>query len=396
MGGSDQTVLENNEASYNGLPTGMHNSPHLPGGGHAGIVFMFGTSSHTLARGNRCVGNNGAGIALLGDLESEGRKWKAFHWIIERNTLAENRWGVYIKNADWIDVAANVLTGNREGNVFSDGNVTNLFDRGANEAVTRPPKAVLKGPSRAIVGRTAVLDASASHDPAGRSLEFRWDLGDGTVSAQPRVEHVFGRPGFHRVGLTVHNGLLADLSWRDLYAVEDVAEFGTEGQADGWSWSDPQSRVRFSDDRAECISGEASVAALVEPYGGGRVSLLYPAAKNAAIPLADKAHLVFWVRAINENVPAWQSANPVVTLYESETRSVTLTPTVDLMSQRPNSEEREGWSYFTVPLAGSDLWKRDGSDLESLNYLTLGFDSWGAPPLRIWIDGLAWKSAMGE
>ena len=158
----------------------------------------------------------------------------------------------------------------------------------------------------------------------------------------------------------------------------------------------PQSQVRFSDDRAECLSGEASVAALVEPYGGGRVSLLYPAAKNAAIPLADKAHLVFWVRAINENVPAWQSANPVVTLYESETRSVTLTPTVDLMSQRPNSEEREGWSYFTVPLAGSDLWKREGADLGSLNYLTLGFDSWGAPPLRIWIDGLAWKSAMGE
>jgi parallel beta-helix repeat protein len=396
MGGSDQTVLEDNEASYNGLPTGMHNSPHLPGGGHAGIVFMFGTSSHTIARGNRCVGNNGAGIALLGDLESEGRKWKAFHWIIERNTLAENRWGVYIQNADWIDLAANVLTGNREGDVFSDGNVTNLFDRGANGAVARPPKAVLKGPSRALVGRTIVLDASASHDPAGRSLEFRWDLGDGTVSAQPRVEHVFGRPGFHRVGLTVHNGLLADLSWRDLYAVEDVAEFGTEGQADGWSWIDPQSRVRFSDDRAECLSGEASVAALVEPYGGGRVSLLYPAAKNAAIPLAEKTHLVFWIRAINENVPAWQSANPVVTLYESETRSVTLTPTVDLMSQRPNSEEREGWSYFKVPLAGSDLWKREGADLESLNYLTLGFDSWGAPPLRIWIDGLAWKSALGE
>ena len=109
LGGSDQTVLEDNEASYNGLPTGMHNSPHLPGGGHAGIVFMFGTSSHTIARGNRCVGNNGAGIALVGDLESEGRKWKAFHWIIEQNTLAENRWGVYIKHADWIDVAANVF-----------------------------------------------------------------------------------------------------------------------------------------------------------------------------------------------------------------------------------------------------------------------------------------------
>ena len=85
-----------------------------------------------------------------------------------------------------------------------------------------------------------------------------------------------------------------------------------------------------------------------------------------------------------------------MTLYESDTRSVTLTPTVDLMSQRPNSEEREGWSYFTVPLAGDDLWKREGSDLKQVNYLTLGFDSWGAPPLRIWIDGLALKSAIRD
>ena len=48
LGASDQTVLDGNEASYNGDPRGFHNSPHLPGGGHAGIVFMFGPSSHTI------------------------------------------------------------------------------------------------------------------------------------------------------------------------------------------------------------------------------------------------------------------------------------------------------------------------------------------------------------
>ncbi len=68
-----------------------------------------------------------------------------------------------------------------------------------------------------------------------------------------------------------------------------------------------------------------------------------------------------------------------------------LRPAADFMSQRPNNEEREGWSYFAVPLAGSPEWKREGGELAVLNYLTIGFDSWGAPPLRIWIDGLAVK-----
>ena len=72
LGGSDRTRLIGNEASFNGLPGGNHNSPHLPDGGHAGIVFMFGSSSHILARENRCEGNHGAGIALVGDLADGG------------------------------------------------------------------------------------------------------------------------------------------------------------------------------------------------------------------------------------------------------------------------------------------------------------------------------------
>ncbi|MCU0980154.1 MAG: hypothetical protein MUF25_13450, partial [Pirellulaceae bacterium] len=111
---------------------------------------------------------------------------------------------------------------------------------------------------------------------------------------------------------------------------------------------------------------------------------------------ADKTQLVFWIRAINANVPAWQSANPLVTLYESDLRSITLTPAVDLLSQRPNSEEREGWSYFCIPLAGDELWKREGADLQVVNYLTVGFDSWGAPPLRIWLDGLAFRTVIND
>ncbi|MBN2559593.1 MAG: right-handed parallel beta-helix repeat-containing protein [Phycisphaerae bacterium] len=330
LGASDQTVLIDNEASYNGVPTGHHNSPHLPDGGHAGIVFIFGPSSHTLVRGNTCVGNNGAGIALVGDISPEGPKFKALHWIIEQNTLAENRWGIYMRQADWVHLAGNVFRDNRVADVQNDGQVTNLVEFPDDPTVAAPPKAVCEGPLCGIVGRKVVLDASGSSDPRGRPLRFRWDLGDGTATREACVEHAFPRPGFYRVGLTVDNGRFPDLAWRDFYAVEDCAEQGTEGQAADWGWIDPQSKVAYRDDESVRIAGKSSVAAHVEPYGGMLVSLLYPTSKQARLSLEGKKELVFWIKAINENVP-------------------------------------------------------------TLNYLTIAFDSWGAPPLRIWIDGMALK-----
>ena len=98
---------------------------------------------------------------------------------------------------------------------------------------------------------------------------------------------------------------------------------------------------------------------------------------------------MFWVKAINENVPAWQDLNPLVTLYESEGKFVKLSPVRDLMSQPPYNEAREGWTYFEVPLGGDEQWKKEGGEVGMVNWMTIGFDSWGAPPLRIWVDGLA-------
>jgi parallel beta-helix repeat protein len=390
LGASDQTTLIGNEASYNGEPTGHHNSPHLPGSSHAGIVFMFGPSSHTIVRSNTCIGNNGAGIALIGDTSPGGPKWKAFHWIIEQNTLADNRWGVFIQQADWIDLAGNLFRNNRDGEVHQEGAVTHLFEHPNVADITAPPAATLKGPAQGVVGQPVVFDASASRSPQG-ALSFRWDLGDGTISQEARVEHIFKTPGFYRVGLTVNNGRFSDLAWRDFYAVENLTEIGTEAQAAEWSWIDPDSKVRFADDREVRIAGECSLHAYVHPYSGNLVSLLYPASRHAGWSLRNKTHLVFWVKAIDENLPSWQGNNPVVTLYGSEKRSLVLTPAGDLMSARPNNEEREGWTYFAVPLAGDPQWKRTGVDLTEANYLTIGFDSWSAPPLHIWIDGLAFK-----
>ena len=58
------------------------------------------------------------------------------------------------------------------------------------------------------------------------------------------------------------------------------------------------------------------------------------------------------------------------------------------LSQRFDNEEREGWSHFVVPLTGDDRWVREGAAISTANFTTIGFDSWGTPPLRIRIDGL--------
>ena len=390
LGASDQTVLEGNEASYNGDLRGFHNSPHLPGGGHAGIVFMFGPSSHTIVRDNICVGNNGAGIAAIGDLDSRGKKWKAFHWIIEGNLLDQNRWGLFLQNADWIELAANRFRGNREADVKDNGGVTELTVHPRQSGVEQPPRAVLEGPARAEVGRPVIFDAGRSRDPQGRSLHFRWHLGDGQTADGPRVEHTYKAPGFHRLGLTVTNGTFSDLAWRDIYVVEPVAEIGTEGtdSAARWDWIDPRSHVAFAVDRETRLVGQTSLRALVDPYGGERVSLRFPAAGGLNLDVKGKSTLVFWIKAVNENVPAWQGPNPVVTLYESPSRSIRLEPRQGLLASPPYNEAREGWTYIRVPLQGDALWKREGSDIATVHSLSIGFDSW-APPLRIWIDGLA-------
>ena len=387
LGSSDQTRLEGNHASFNGDPKGFHNSPHILGNGHAGIVFMFGPSSHTVVRGNVCEGNYGAGLALLGDLETAGRKWKAFHWIVEQNKLLKNRWGLFAEHADWVDVAGNEFEGNSEGDYHLQDDVSRFTKHPNVPGVIAPPSVRLEGPTVVHLGEKVTFNASATVDPQSRPLAFAWDLGDRTLSDQAVVNHVFTNPGFHRLGLTVNNGSLSEMAWRDLYVVDDVAETGTEGQAKEWSWVDPASRVEFSDDSVR-ICGQSSILARVAPYGGGRVGLLYPRAKASAWPLRSRSRLVFWIRSVNENLPAWQEANPVITLFESAGRSVTLTPKTDLMSNPPNNEEREGWTRFLVPLAGDAQWTRQGPEIATVNYLTIGFDSWGGAPWRVSIDGL--------
>ena len=386
LGASDQNVLLENEASFNGLPTGFHNSPHLPDGGHAGIVFMFGPSSHTLIRGNRCEGNHGAGIAAIGDLESKGKNWNAFHWIIEQNALKQNRWGIYLQHAQMFDLAANEFEHNTMADLQQEEDVTELVDHEGQAGIARPPKAQLEGPSVVQLGQQVVFDATGSQDPAGHPLTFRWRIPPEVSGDGAKLTHTFARAGFHRVALTVNNGRLSDLAWRDLYVIEPVLEQGTEGGVGGWSWTDPASQVGFFEDHDVRLVGQSSTRADVRPYSGGRLTLR--CCWSQPVPTADNGSLVFWLKTRNENIPGWQDLNPLLDLVAANGKRLRLRPVRDFLSAPPYNEAREGWSYFVVPLAGNAFWKRTGENLSDIEAVEFGFDAWGAPPLVIWVDGL--------
>lgn len=72
-------------------------------------------------------------------------------------------------------------------------------------AVTEAPVAVFTADPPAAESAPAVInfDGSASYDPDGEIVEFRWDFGDGAREFLPELSHVYASPGTFRARLTV-------------------------------------------------------------------------------------------------------------------------------------------------------------------------------------------------
>ncbi len=394
LGGSDQTVLVGNEAAYNGLPGGHNNAPE-PGFSHGGIVFVGGSSSHSKLLGNHCHHNHGAGIVFRGDVQSKGKRWNTFHWIVQENRIEDNQWGIYGLYGDWIYLAGNTLRNNAKGNHFEA--VTNLIEAKPEESVKAAPRAVLDGPSVAKVGQQILFDASRSSDPLGRPLVFRWDMGGKTFSGAT-VRHAFTEPGFYRVGMTVAGGGRADLAFRDFLVVDDVKhELGTEGGAAQWGSvieGDPTGKARlvFHDD-PEGIAGRFALRFGPNIYPGMDVTAVYPAARDTGWDFSGRKQLSFWMKCRNPNPTGFQDAGPVVWL-EGPGGRITYAPAGGRNPVREGvrSEDRWMWQRLVIPLVGNEQWKREVTgtpELKRIGAVGFVFDSWEGAPFTVWLDGLA-------
>jgi parallel beta-helix repeat protein len=395
LGGSDQTVLIGNEAAFNGLTNGYHNAPE-GGFHHGGIVIVGGPASHTRIEGNDLHDNNGAGIAFRGDGESKGRKWRTEHWIIQQNRIANNRIGIWGRWGDAILLAGNVFSNNPQGNVIQD--VSNLIDLPPASPGTVAPIATLLGPQVVAVGQLERFDASLSRDLGGRTLGFTWWLEGVRAGSQATLERKFDRPGFHRLSLTVDNGALGALAWRDLMIVQPVAqELGTEGQAVRWGYelelnAQGKGRILFEDD-ADGIIGSRCLRFAPNPYPGAYATAIYPASRDAGWNFAGKKEIHFWIKAQNPNVPGWQNPGPVVRLI-GRAGHIEYQPAkgANLLNDPPFSEARWLWMPVSIPLAGDAQWERKEAGqvtLERIDAISLALDSWGGDPFVVWLDGLA-------
>lgn len=392
LGGSDQTVLIGNEAAFNGQTNGNHNAPE-PGFRHGGIVIVGGPSSHTVVSGNWCHDNNGAGIVFRGDEGSKGAKWRTHHWVVQQNRLENNRWGIWGRWGDEIWVGPNTETNNAQPDSFE--NILNLHRLDA-AGGSRAPHADLAGPARAVVGVPVRFDASASRDFEGRPLSFHWTAGDFAADG-PTLERTFSKPGFYRLGLTVENGALADLAWRDLIVAEPVREeIGTDGQAAQWGFelegNDGRGRMSFAAD-ADSVVGKSSLRFTPDPYPGQYATAIFPGDKSADWDFSGKTKIRFWLKANNPNLPGFQNPGPVVWLYGKE-GSVKIEPAKgrNLLNDLPFSEARWTWMPIEAALAGNAEWTRTETgkvDPKHIAAIGIALDSWGGDPFTIWVDGLS-------
>ncbi len=73
----------------------------------------------------------------------------------------------------------------------------------------RPTATFTASPGAPLEGDTVSFDASASSDPEGAPLLFRWDFGDGTplTTTAAVVTHVYENEGIYLVELTVYDGV---------------------------------------------------------------------------------------------------------------------------------------------------------------------------------------------
>lgn len=250
-----------------------------------------------------------------------------------------------------------------------------------------PPRASFAAPESLRTGMSFVLDATKSRSGGDLPLRYQWTINDAPLSTAESFSHQFPLSGEYRVGLRVSAGQLSDWLTRVVRVLPNTAEIGTEQDVGEWSWVEAGPlRVDFQTSETGGLVGRSFLTARCEPYHGALAELLYPKSQKLGLSLDGKSRLLIWMKAATESNIGWQFANPVVTLHEAAGKSLKLTPRTNRLPNSRNLEEAP-WAAFVVPLSGDEQWQREG-EIETLNWLTLGVDSWDHPTLRIWLDGI--------
>lgn len=395
LGGSDDTVLVENQVRYNGGYNGKTPKNAPEPFGNAGVAVVHGSSNHFIMARNDIQYNMGPGVAI-------GFKpdYPSYHWIIQQNIIKHNKTspdgyeghGIYIYNAKWLHLAGNEIENDGEA-LCMQPTVSEVSKRQAS-LTEEPPEAhasISEGPY--VVDKAITFDASASLEPGGLPLNFRWDLGDGNYSSAEAFSHSYSRPGFYRVSLTVDNGRLAGLAFFDVYVTAGSTELGTEDDVDNWLVVSDGTGLELECDYTRCIQGKRSIY-LLAPKGKDH-NLLYPKAKSLNLDIDSLSQLSFWLKFNAEPYTNKEHKRPIVWLHQDDDTYWEYRPKVAYFLERslaPNSEDRGGWMLVSFPLRGEDpLWVREevGPTLKTVNYVVFNIGPSHSALSETWLDGLS-------
>lgn len=315
MGGSDNTLMLENEIAWNGYC--FKNAPEKFG--NAGVAIA--NSSGTLFRliGNQIHDNYGPGIAIQNEIDDP-----VHHLIIEDNHICRNHsthsfqgHGIYLQNASWIHLSNNEIAENEGEEIFVGSHVSDIFRlRDGEDYVSIKTQFP---PEFTTVGET--LKFACQSDKAD---SVRWDFGDRTYSQKGEPEKSYDNPGTYYVGVTAFTDSRSQMDGRVLNIMPQglsIARDLTIHNEDGWG-------------------GTAKIS-LEKPVNRGEFN-----------------RFSFFLRHHTEADTDWDMTvkSPVILLKQDQENLIRITPrtlTSDPLFSKRNWE-KVTYRYYSLPMEESD------------------------------------------
>lgn len=347
LGGSDDTLLLDNEITNNGKA--FQNAPEPFG--HAGVSVVHGSSTHFVMAGNTVHDNQGCGVSLAFKAGSPAR-----HWLIAGNRITRSRTdprgyagrGILAEFCDDIALFGNVISGSEDREIVLGRSCENVvIDPARRKAAVDLDVEASMPMTAGVEASLGVVERKAGAGPA-RFSEYSWDFGDGTgeVTHDATARHTFAEAGRRRVTVTCVGRRSAGIASRIFCAVPEGRRLADCSSAEGWSLQGGTERTLAVD--AGCsVLGQGALHATVR---GGTISTL---SRRFASPLdlGDAADVSFF----------YQYATELFFLSEKRLRSigVRLRSSADdyyeympeYPAQGTPSEDRYSWVFFQAPVA---------------------------------------------
>ena len=398
LGGSDNTVMIGNEAAFNGQV--LRNAPEAFG--NAGVAVVNGSSSHFSFQDNYIHDNNGPGLAVV-----FAKDYPAYHWLIQNNRIVDNKTvrddirardyrghGIYLKNAAWVNISGNDLSGNEGKAVCFDENVTNVFVRAGGHEIPRAEITVSQ--DYFISGDTVLFEARTG--AAAGKLQYRWEI-NGAVFTDKKFAYCFPLAGFYRVGLTVTNGASSAISHKNIFVVQQGATLADTATCEHWSLVSDSPTATIASSPDFTLSGTGSV--YCQAADGLAHELKYCYSETTGRDL--RAATISFALCYHTEVDAdWNCSNkkPLVRLYTDASNYVEYLPQLahlemlfaDTNTCNPRSNEiKLGWQTFEITVDKPMGWTKTivGTvDLSAITALSLTIGPKTSGAIWCWLDGM--------